>query len=922
MKTRKLMAVVFAMAMMVASFVQAADKVFTGANKTNGDNWNVDSNWTPNGIPSGTDNVIIPAAKQVTCNSTTTPTYSGNFTLGAGAYLGAGYGIGSINSYKCFGTPGTTMMTVSNGVQIAFRDNFSPTMPAITLAGNLTITLGSSTAASTDPIFSYPITGSYTITFKGKSDGSATFNASSSNTFAAFFSDGQYGSGFPLNANVAGALGTGDVTIYADSSGNVSGKLLLGATNAIASTATLTIYGPASTTKLKVTVDNTIKRLVVDGVEQMPGTYGKTGSGAQYQVSWFDSTSTALLTVTGAPSQYWDIDSTTSGAGGATPAGTWDPSTTSNWNSDSTGGAGGSVGTWTAGEQATFAAGTDATGSYAVTVSGTPDIGGLSFEEGTVTLSSGGLRMTSDSLVTVASGVSAEISTPISNDSARQLSKVGSGTLTLSGNSSYTGVTRVSGGVLAVPSLASASSDSPIGNYPTAGAGGLLLANGTFRYTGGTVSINRGFTLGGSSTLDINTAGTALTFGNCESKSQPVTLTITGGTGSSLAIGQARIVEAAQLTLNPTSASMTVGSVNGYTSYPANSSITLGGTTTNNVVTGNIDVTNPPGSGYTQNISLNKNGISEWTIPGIFSTSGSLTVNNGTLKLSGNNSYTGATTINGGIVMVGVNAPSNANGAFGKATSDVNLGVANGNTDAGIIITGAFTVARIIRNATQNDSDTGTRVLTLGGNAAHNSTFSGNIFLGTADRTSKGLTLTAAVGGQVTFSGIIQEAGGTRTAAEMSAATNLVAITKVDDGTVVLSNVNTYLGKTVVSEGTLKLGNNNVLPATAMTIGSATLDAGAYTDTLGTLDVTGAAVINLGSGGALAFADSSAVDWTGGTLTITGTFVKSSSIRFGTSSTGLTKDQLALISVTGYPSLQLDPDGYLTPSLGTLIQFK
>ena len=84
--------------------------------------------------------------------------------------------------------------------------------------------------------------------------------------------------------------------------------------------------------------------------------------------------------------------------------------------------------------------------------------------------------------------------------------------------------------------------------------------------------------------------------------------------------------------------------------------------------------------------------------------------------------------------------------------------------------------------------------------------------------------------------------------------------------------------------------------ARAVSIGNATLDAATFADTAGTLDVTSTATINLGSAAALAFADSSAIDWTGGTLNLTGTFVSGASLRFGTSNTGLTATQLAKFS--------------------------
>jgi autotransporter-associated beta strand protein len=139
---------------------------------------------------------------------------------------------------------------------------------------------------------------------------------------------------------------------------------------------------------------------------------------------------------------------------------------------------------------------------------------------------------------------------------------------------------------------------------------------------------------------------------------------------------------------------------------------------------------------------------------------------------------------------------------------------------------------------------------------------------------------------------------------------------------------NDYTGATTVSGGTLALGADNVLPdSTAVTLGAGTLNAAIFKDIAGTLDCTGVAAINLGAGAALAFLDSSAVDWTGGTLSITGTFVPGNgvdpgvganpgSLRFGTTNGGLTPSQLASISAPGWSGFALDAYGYLTATAG------
>ncbi|MEY3897821.1 MAG: hypothetical protein RLZZ214_3342, partial [Verrucomicrobiota bacterium] len=142
-------------------------------------------------------------------------------------------------------------------------------------------------------------------------------------------------------------------------------------------------------------------------------------------------------------------------------------------------------------------------------------------------------------------------------------------------------------------------------------------------------------------------------------------------------------------------------------------------------------------------------------------------------------------------------------------------------------------------------------------------------------------------------------------------------LTKTGAGRLILSGSNTYTGPTTITAGRLALGANQVLPdGSAVAIGNATLDAAAFTDTVGTLEITGTATIHLESGAALAFADSSTIDWTGGTLNLTGTFVSGASLRFGTSNTGLTATQLAKISGSGLSSFALNGGGYLTATGG------
>ena len=121
-----------------------------------------------------------------------------------------------------------------------------------------------------------------------------------------------------------------------------------------------------------------------------------------------------------------------------------------------------------------------------------------------------------------ASNGSSTFSGVIQNGSNQPLAviKSGAGTLTLAGtNSSYTGVTALSGGVLNVASLANNGSNSSIGRGTgdtVTTAIGLLFQGGTLQYTGSTAqSTNRQIRLGTSGgTIDASgtTSGATLSF--------------------------------------------------------------------------------------------------------------------------------------------------------------------------------------------------------------------------------------------------------------------------------------------------------------------------------------------------------------------------------------------------------------------------
>lgn len=161
--------------------------------------------------------------------------------------------------------------------------------------------------------------------------------------------------------------------------------------------------------------------------------------------------------------------------------------------------------------------------------------------------------------------------------------------------------------------------------------------------------------------------------------------------------------------------------------------------------------------------------------------------------------------------------------------------------------------------------------------------------------------------------------GGTNTGDNLIAApianpsgTGKLALTKTGAGKWILTGANTYTGNTTISGGRLALGAANVLPDTSpVSIGAGTLDAAnAGTEVAGTLAITGASTVNLAPGAKIEF-DHSNGTWAG-TLNITGTFVSGSSLKFGSSNSGLSPSQLGKISAAGFTGFALDANGNLT----------
>ncbi|MFC7397598.1 beta strand repeat-containing protein, partial [Chelatococcus sp. GCM10030263] len=386
--------------------------------------------------------------------------------------------------------------------------------------------------------------------------------------------------------------------------------------------------------------------------------------------------------------------------------------------------------------------------------------------------------------------------------------KTGPGTLTLSNpNNTYTGTTTVSGGTLAVTTLANGGSPSSIGAADNASSNLVLQGGGELEYLGGTTTSNRGFTLGsGGGAIDVAQGATTLTMSGVAAgagsltKNGPGTLvlsganTYTGGTTVSAGILRA-------------------GSANafGTGAITVNSPATLDIADIANVRTGGLggDGTVNLGVLSTTRYIIDGNGS---VFSGIISGAGGVTLGSGPLTVSGcKNTYAGPTTIWGTLAV---------------------SCLANGGSPSDIGASGAAPTNLVLAGGTLNyvgDTVTTDRGFTTGGWI-------------TVSKAATTLTFT----GQATGGG---------------------QLVKLGPGTLVLSGTNNYTGGTTVSGGILRAGSTSAFGTGGMTVNTATLDLANLSNTVSGLagagNVTlGSATLTLSHGAGLTF--SGGISGTGG----------------------------------------------------------
>jgi autotransporter-associated beta strand protein len=378
------------------------------------------------------------------------------------------------------------------------------------------------------------------------------------------------------------------------------------------------------------------------------------------------------------------------------------------------------------------------------------------------------------------------------------LTKNGNGSLfLLNANSTYGNILTINGGIVNVGSLNNKNLPGPLGT--SAGTQSKLVFNGgTLQYTGDSAtSTDRNFRLTGNATFDASGNGSSATMGFNDNSFTPAvdagnkTFTLTGSnTGNNVmnailtdnaannitsfvkngvgtwVLGSTSSSYTGTTTINAGTlsiASIGNGGIASSIGASSNASANLvlgGGTLLYTGATTSTDRNFTLTDGTTSQINIS-NSNSNLTISGASaSTTGGLTkAGAGTLVLSGNNTYTGATTINAGTLSIA----SITNGGLASALGSSTNNAAN---------------------------------LVLGGGTL--------VFTGASGSTDRNFTLTNSTSSTINVTTALTISG--------SAATTSGNLTKAGAGTLTLSGNNTYTGTTTASAGVLKLDSANALP--------------------------------------------------------------------------------------------------------------
>jgi autotransporter-associated beta strand protein len=489
--------------------------------------------------------------------------------------------------------------------------------------------------------------------------------------------------------------------------------------------------------------------------------------------------------------------------------------------------------------------------------------------KGTSNTISAPVALSMNGQVNTAASTSLNMSGAISG-SGFSLTKVGAGTLVLSGGAnSYTGATIIEEGILSVSNLANAGANSDLGNYPTAGAAGIVIKGGTLKYTGGTMgtAIDRGITLTASSTVDLPIAGDMRIGSLALASAAAMDLIVTGNgvAASRLYIDSVTVPTSTGNRVGPVfkpnTASLTIGSITGNGNFQMQGAAGA----SDNIINGPINL----GKG---NTTLNQEQIfgpiaaNTWTIMSEntfdgrwYAAAGIVKIKSpGSLVLGQNVSYAFGQVADTAMNWPGVNETATK---FYNGNTDVQL-LNDLSTSyqykpgARVSVRAAaavkFTVGPIgaATNQTHNlgnmwvhDNNTTVTVDAVGA-SGYGLTFDDVYFRDSANMSFAGnapLTLASATkaNGTTNQTATFNRTGATTISGAFGQGTGVLNLTKNNTGVLNLNGAGTHIGTTTVSNGRIVMGNAQALQYSAYNT------AGSNGSTIG-VDANGSATVTLG----------------------------------------------------------------------------